>query len=328
MLKSSHFWINIFSLCFLLASCGQGPEDKRRDAILAANFYLTTKQCDSAIRVLEEAGRDNLNATYLRILSSAYACKGNFDAVRLFADDLALFASPAPIGGSTRFSTSGDMTTPTDVEYTNMLEAINLLLYAGGIATDTEPVTASRAGIFNSVDAAEINMQLVYMLMAQIGRFLKYYGDASTTGVKGGGVLANTCFINYDNVDLAGVGNMETYLTTAGVTGSCTSLASGNSLLGAPGSYNLARMCQGVVLINQFFNIFPAVLTTISGTDFPWITNIETIITTAKNALEIALPGTLARTNVLSQANCETLNAADDRFIQVYYAFMMETLFQ
>jgi hypothetical protein len=81
--------------------------------------------------------------------------------------------------------------------------------------------------------------------------------------------------------------------------------------------------------MNSFFNIFPSVLGTIAGNDFPWASSLETAISTAKSSMETALPGTLARIgNVLSQTNCVTLNTGNDDFLQVYFAFMMETLFQ
>jgi hypothetical protein len=45
--------------------------------------------------------------------------------------------------------------------------------------------------------------------------------------------------------------------------------------------------------------------------------------------METAKAGTLSRVgNVLSQTRCESLNASDDSYLQIYYAFMMETLFQ
>jgi hypothetical protein len=174
-------------------------------------------------------------------------------------------------------------------------------------------------------------MQLIYMLMTQMGRYLEFYGNASAAGVKGQGAGPSDCFLSYENLAINPATNFATYFA-GGVTGNCNAgnyLTGGHVGLGAPGTYDVGRVCQGAVIMNSFFNIFPSVLGTIAGNDFPWASSLETAISTAKSSMETALPGTLARIgNVLSQTNCVTLNTGNDDFLQVYFAFMMETLFQ
>ncbi len=280
---------------------------------------------------MESVTRDNGDATFLRTLSSAYACKGNLDVIKLFDSDLSLFATPAPMGGTSRFSSSADMTSPTDAEFTFLQQGIDTLLYAGGLATDVEPTTSARGAKFSARDADEINMQLIYMLMVQIGRYFKYYGNTNAAGVKGLGTGTSQCFLNYDgtiNFTSPAV-TMAAYITSLnGVTGTlCNTTTEGHPDLGNPASFQMARMCQGVVLVNTFFNIFPTLLGSIAGTDFPWVSSLNSSITTGKNALDAALPGANAVvTNIMNQTNCVSLNTADTKFIQAYFAVIMENL--
>ncbi|MEI8347434.1 MAG: hypothetical protein WCG27_08200, partial [Pseudomonadota bacterium] len=58
----------------LLAMTGCGSkEDKEENAILSANIYLTVKECQKAIDVLEDNGRNMRSANYVKALASAYA---------------------------------------------------------------------------------------------------------------------------------------------------------------------------------------------------------------------------------------------------------------
>ena len=327
-MKHLCFSLNILLLSILLGACGK---NEKEDAIRKANFLLTTKKCDEAITVMESAPRDNLDATFLRTLASAYACKAKFDVIELFENNLSLFASPAPMGGTSRFSTSADMTTATDSDFVFLQRAIDTLLYAGGLTEDDEPTTAARAAKFSARDADEINIMLSYLLMVQIGRYFKYYGNTNAAGIKGAGAGANQCFINYDGaITLSGgpPNNLADYLAALGGAGNnCSGTNQGHPDLGVPGSLEMGRLCQGVVLVNSFFNIFPSVLGAIAGTDFPWVDNLSTAINDGKTLLNSAKPGANAVvSNIMSQTNCVTLNTPDDDFIQVYFAILMENL--
>ena len=162
---------------------------KRDQAILSANIQLSSRNCDEAIKALESVTFSWKDPTFLKTLSLAYACKGKFDVITLFTEDLLLFGSvnDSPLGGLTRFSTSDDMQSPTDTDYLSLFQGLNYLLYAGGIDSDEDPTPARREALIATDELQEIEMLAFYELLVNLGRFLNYYGNANELGVKGAG---------------------------------------------------------------------------------------------------------------------------------------------
>lgn len=329
-IASSH--LSLLFLSFLFFSCSDSSDEKRAKAIASANISLSTGDCDSAITTLLEAGVDQTDATFLRTLSIAYACKGNFNVVSFMENDLEKFSQSSitgALGGMTTFSTSADMTTADDADFTNLQIAIDYLLYAGGIASTEEPSVSARAALFNSDEAIEINMQLLYLVMVQLGRYLSYYGN-TIDGEKGSGDLQtppNKCFLNYeDAITNATLFAALGYTVGNGFRCNQTNKSlKGHSDLGPEGDYNIERLCQGVTLLNNFLEIFPAVLENIAGDRFDSIKDVETTINDLKTIAVNFDSNAEAVANVLSQASCEADNT-DDTYIQFYFAVFFEKL--
>jgi len=309
----------IFTCSLLLFGCGKEKEEEIEEAIDTANIFLSSRICGAAISILEGVGRQNTNARYLQTLASAYACKSDFDEPTFFGTDMPNIASPAPLGGLTTFNSSLSMDSSSDKYYTNLWSAINILLYAGGIGSGENPTVAERADYFNNADAGDINAQLAYMLLAQLGKFAFFYGNVDA-GVKGDGTQGNDCFIEYDEAAVLA------YLAT-GNTGGCTNLTNtGHANLGTPGSYSVARLCQGVILFNSIVDALPGVISAAGGDDFNDLDDLLTDIDGYKTDYTDAGgdPTIFIQQN---QTGCETDNAADDTNLQLFFGFIMETLF-
>lgn len=311
------------AVILLLAACSKTPEEEVDDAILSANIALTQGKCEDALTVLNEVGMQNKHAEYLRTLASAYACKGGFKETVFFASDLPKTADKTPLGGMATYSTSDDMDDPLNSKYVNLQTGIDTLLYAGGI---TLPSVTGRSEYFSSAEAGDINAQLLYMVMAQLGRYFYYYGRGTPTGIKGG------CFVTYENIALNGATDLDTILSTTG--GNCTgATVTGHSKLGSglDDSLNIARMCQGVVLVNNLLDVIPGVLSSMDSTDFSVASNVTTVTAAINTLLTAATTGLVDMTDILkvkSQSRCETDNASSDQAIQLYFAYYMEGLFQ
>ena len=170
--------LNLLLLLTLL-SCGKPAEQKREDAVLSANIMLSTRQCQAAIDLLEGVGRDTYDGKYMATLASAYACKAGFTEPRFFVDELPKIGTPGGLGGLTRFTLASSMTSPTADSFVNLQKAIDVLLYAGGVSSTSEPTAANRALGLSSVDAQNINAQLMYLVLTQMGLYLNYYGNSS-----------------------------------------------------------------------------------------------------------------------------------------------------
>ncbi len=316
----------LFISLFFWGGCGVTKDEKTAEVVLSANILLTQGKCQEAIEVLEGHGRVNEDAKYLMTLASAYACLNGYRETSFFANDLSKTNTPTPFGGAGTYQNAGNMTSATDSDFYYMQKAIDILIYAGGLEADVNPTADLRALKFIDSDARDINSQLLYMVLEQLGRFYRYYGNSSSTGVKGSGTGANTCFVSYENVSLDVGTNLTTYLAL-GTTGACTAIATGHGSFGVANNYVTSRLCQGVVLMNTLLDLLPKVLSSSTSTDLSAVSGLQTNINLLKTALATAKVGTTNVKSVTSQTLCVSQNSSNDDFIQAYYAFIFEPLF-
>lgn len=331
MAKKIFIFFSSFCI-FFLVSCGKSEEQLRKDAVLSANIFLSKGDCQSAIDVLEEVERDTYNGKYMQVLASAYACRAGYTEVEFFSNDVSKVGTPAAFGGLTRFDLASSMTAYNSDTFLDLQEAINILLYSGGVSASADPTSVRRSNGLSNEDLQDINAQLLYLLLTQLGLYLHYYGDSSSTGIKASGSGTNVCLANYSNVALtfsATVTDVSTYLG-AGLTGSCNGLNKGHPALGNQGALNVKRMCQGVVLLNSLLDVLPAVIGSITNNQLNTVSGISTALTAAKTAV-LTAKNTLQMSTLLNQTNqtnCEIDNGSDTQYLEVYFAFMFEVLFQ
>lgn len=338
----------LLSTLLVLTGCGASDTEKRLDSVLNAIYYIEQGECDKAITELEGVGRDLTNFEYVEALASAYACKAGYTTPGLFADITSTFGTPSILGGLTKFTNSPVSVNPdSDVRHQALADAINVLLYAGNISASTEPTTVERAKYFTTSQAGDINSFLFYLVMEQVGRYAYWYGNSSSTGVKGSGTStnSNSCLFNYDSTiagvqyDANGDGTNEVYtigdllfLTdqTAAPLGACSAVNNTTDPTGHPDmgvnstitATQVARLCEGVVLMNVFFDTISGVLSGVGGT-------LGTIDTTLIDEFKGYIDATVSGgTSILNQANCETNYASNTDNLQIYFVLVYETLLQ
>lgn len=309
-----------------LFSCGQTAEEKVNGNLISAEIHLSKRECQKSIDLLEGMGRQNSNARYLKLLASSYACRAGYSTTTFFATDVALTATPSPMGGMTKYSTSlSTFTTPLveDALYSDLQSAIDILLYAGGISATTEPTSIERGTHFNSTEASDINSQLAYMMLVQLGRFMKVYADADATGVKGGGTASNVCFSDYSTI------NAQVELILTNQAGACKVKNSPHVQLDSAlvaADDRRTRLCQGIVLVNGVLDLLPAILVSAGGGDLNDIATVTGDIQAAKTAVVAVYPAIAPVFTVLSQTNCETDTSISTQMIESYYATIFEAL--
>lgn len=318
----------VLTLIFLfLFSCGKSTDQKIQDAILDANIELSRGGCQEAIDVLETLGRQNKNAQYLKTLASAYACRAGYSTVTFFVDDFPKTATPAPMGGTTTFTLSKktfQSPLENDPVFLDIQRAIDILLYAGGIASTTEPTASERAKYFTTAELADLNTQLMYLQLTQLGIILKVYGNASATGVKNSGV--NYCFSDYPSVN----GSVQALITAnAGAGNHCPNhTQTGNSQINSSvaTATRLRRMCYGVVAYNGFFDSLAAVIASATGN----ISNIGAAAQAASTAAQTLLTGAVPAIGIvkstLNQSKCENTSNVPAADIESFYAVIMESM--
>lgn len=330
MFTHSFKYLILTAVLILSASCGKNKDEEVVDALRSANILLSSKKCQEAIDLLEGIGRQNRNSKYLKSLASAYGCRANYSTITFFGSDIKKTASPGPLGGMTTYSTS--IVTPTtdlsdDDKFKDLQTAINILLYAGGIATTTEPYASERAKYFSLNEAGDINSELTFMLMVQAGKFMKIYGNASAAGVKGSAdASGNKCFTDYsqvtNNVIEAGIPSLP---------GSCKMKNSSHPQLDSTvvsSAERKQRLCEGVVLINSIFDVLPSVLATASGGDIEDISSVTNEISKGRKLLSDNIPEIAVLLNTLSQKNCVDNADIDEEMLETFYVGVYETIFQ
>lgn len=315
------FFIYILVLVSLLqlSACGtQDDEQKREAAIEKAFIYMSGGNCRDAISVLEAAPSSDTDARYLKTLSIAYACRAGYSTVRLFAQDLEQFSGAGSfLNALARFSTSSLMTEVDSANFEDMQRAIDILLYAGGIDSTKQPTATRRANYFNAEDAGEINAQLSYLLMAQLGMYFRYFGNTDATGIKSSGTGTNDCLLTYSTA------NAQAIISAPSNLGSCDNPVAdtGHPELLSGGNAKASLACYGVTLFNNLTDVLPAVVAAASSglLDGAWINDIDD----AKDAILLAYPGfTLVTEQNYSQ--CVTDNTADDANLELYFAGIFE----
>ena len=314
-------------MIFCLFSCGKSTDEKTTSAVLSATIFLSKGDCQSAIDVLEENGRQDKNAHYLKTLSSAYACRAKYSAVTFFANDLGLTTNPAPFGGSSIYSTSLSTVATTlqnDFYFRDMQTAIDILLYAGGIPTTLEPTSLERSRYFTSDEAADIDSQLLFMMFAQLGKYMHYYGNGNAAGLKGAGTAGNKCFTSYN---ITAIVNPTLAALPATCKGNPGSPHSDLSITIPSAATRKTRLCQGVVLLNGIFDIIPSVLGSATGTLATQSAAITIASTAIAGLLKAADPSIGEVASTVNQTICEDNTHVPVAKIETYFSYMFEDLF-
>ena len=346
---SKKFWF-LCSLIIFLCGCGSADGDKVSFAVTEAEIYLNTGDCTGALKALSEVGNQKTNARYLLTLASAYGCKAGYSSTGIYGTFTGFSSgldATNPFGSLTKASTASTMTTGDDVDFLNLQSGIDTLLYAGGLSTANNPSTSSRATLFNTDNAFDINVLIFYMLFDQIGRFAYYYGcydgDPSGTPTKGTARTdplctnnTNECFANYSDatLDAESASDISSFLG-AGVTGGCDDRAKGHTDLRATnGAYNSSQvktLCQGVVLMNNLREVLKGIEAGFASVpdlqkSFENINDQFAVIEGYGNNSSIS-----DVMSTLSQAKCEADFGADSAGkakLSVYFVLFFETMFR
>lgn len=318
---------SLFILFILLvfSSCGKNTSEELADTVLNANIELSKGNCQSAIDILEAHGRANDNAHYLKALASAYACRAGYSSTTFFVNDLVLTATPTPLGGTSIYSTSlrtWQSPLENDPRFSDLNTAITILLYAGGIATTTEPYAIERAKYFTTQEAGDINTQLLYMELVQLGTLLHVYGNGSAAGVKGSTVTSK-CLTSY---------SVWTHAPTAGGACSATNKSFSETDIAIDPVSRKRRLCHGIILLNGIIDLLPSVVASVlpasqqAGVSAS-LTAITGFKTAAANAAVLAgVSGQVFNTQ--NQTACENNSIVPVLSLEIYYAEIMEAIFK
>ncbi len=317
---------SLFTILILLClgSCGSESSDVK-NAVDEANFLLTGRDCTGARSVLDGVGFQSNNANYLKAYASTYACEANYTTTAFFANDLTNLNATASgfFSSLAAFSTSPLMTSATDEDFVKLQQAIDTLLYAGDISNSS---SFARISVFGAKEAGGINVQALYMVLVNFGRWLSFYGNASSAGVKGVGdnPEGNNCLFTYDTGGPNFILVNDALNDGAATSGSCNSTntpyTGADDISSGTAAENKARLCQGIVLFNNFIDLILNL--TFTGTNTG---NLNDLSTTFNSLCEDIAAFGDALCELRDQTECEARPIED---LEIYSAWLFERNFR
>lgn len=320
MLKDAIFRIVMLAMLCGAVACSASKEETVVDAIDTALYHLSqnSPQCQKAIDALEDVSGQDSNPRYVQTLASAYACRGGFSELTFF-DEIDTIDSSNFLASLAQLSSSAQNEADSD-DFTDLQTAIDLILYSGN---RTSPSALSTISTFGTRHGTNLNLQAAYMIIVQLGRYIRWYGNTDAAGVKGGGAQGNTCFFDYDST---GAPTPLSIATSHGGGNACTGAGQGSASLdygGVTAALAQTRMCHGIILVNNLLDILEN--TTLSNNDaLGDIREIYDDIQPYITAAAILDPGMPDLIETLAQVDCETIAAGSDRTPQLYLASLFE----
>ncbi|MCF8058991.1 MAG: hypothetical protein K9K67_06830 [Bacteriovoracaceae bacterium] len=319
-MNKGFIYLLLFSLLF---SCGEKAEEVA-SAIDEANFLLTDRQCSQARTVLDAVGYQSTNERYIAAYATTYACEANYSTINFFANDLTNLNSTASgfFGSLAGFSTSGLMTSATDTDFLTLQQAIDTILYSGSNTTSS---SANRIATFGLRNATNLNVQALYMILVNLGRWLNYHGNADSLGNKGVGTNAeaNNCLYTYNTGGANFAVVTDALNDGAAQSGTCNSTNTPyngtNDISTGDPVTNKQRLCRGIVLLNNFIDIIINVNFTGSNTG-----QLNTLATTFNTLCQDVTQFADALCDLRDMAGCEATSIDD---LEVYTAWLFERNF-
>jgi hypothetical protein len=302
--------IIFISLFFLtLLSCAKNSAEKVAAAIDVAQSLLSNGDCAGALKELSAVGNQPNNGLYLIVLASAHACSADFQEIRFLENDLVNIVTTTPTSTLKSFSVlslSAETSTDSDA-YSSLIEGINVLL------SSTTPAASQtqREIIFGTRRGGEMGISALLMNIVNLGKFLRYYGNADATGVKGAGTGTNSCFMNYTDPRAQA-------LIASSATGACTSNNDGHADLDISTTSGKRRICEGLMSFTNILDILGNIDLS-AVTDLAKLEDIFTQVNTFKIAAQTAGVGTLM--DMTSQVACENYLTVSSQRLDMEYLF-------
>lgn len=315
----TRFFGLILIIC-LFTSCAADVVEELDDAMRACQYHLTNDDCDKCLDELDTLSDTDTAeyADFYKAKASAYACKSNFSELTLVGTDLANMDAASFLNSLATFSTSDETSADGD-NYTYLDKAIDVIIGSDG---KNSPSQTERNDVFGNGNGGDLGMQLLYMLMAQAGKFFAYYGNTDDDGDKGSGSESNTCIYEYTDATTI------TYLGT-GQTGPCTNTNQGHEDLDEGEGVSTAkiyrRMCEGVIYYNNIIDVLSNV--TLSENDsLGDLSEVQAALEAVEDVARTAFPTIV---DVFDYHDTDTcVDAAEDDFaiIQRFYGIFFETI--
>lgn len=297
-------------LILLFYSCAKSTTEKVSESIDRALSSLSKGDCEAALTVLNEVGDQNDNPIYLQVLASAYACKANFVTATFISDDIPDInvTTPQAIFKSLSILTLSDETEADSIAFSSIQTGLDKILSS----TSGTPGQLARDTKFGTRQSSGMGVQALILGFVNIGKFLNYYGNVDSSGVKGAGSLGNSCFLNYNDP--------RAQLLTGASTGACTSDNDGHADLDQSTADGKRRLCEGLILLTNIIDILENIDLSNSST-LSALAGVTGQVQTFKTAANAAGLGTLI--TMTSQSACITYLNTPAQLLDMEYFYAL-----
>ncbi len=306
----------VLLLAVTLATCGKLTDQQKIDqAIRDAHHLLTKEKCGQALEALNKVSFQARNPDYIGVYASAQACRSDFRVPSFFAnsvDDIGT-ENATFLTSLTTMETSA-ISTSNDTSYVALRDALNTLLHAGGIDI---PNHANRADALGEAAAQQLSLQILYMLLVQMGKYFYLYGNTDDEGNKGRrDSSANQCLTDYTTTQ-ARFARMVASSTSPSPIFPCNSDSDGHSELATGATGRKGKLCEGVVLFNSFIDLISSV--SITEENSGSLSELRDGLNDVCGALGLATLCTQT-----SQSLCESRETVTD--LEIYFVGIFETM--
>lgn len=334
-IKSGEFMLKYLLLWSLLLSCAPSSQEKIDSAVREARFYLSSSKCSKAKEVLDDVGFQDDDADYVMAYASVYGCLAGYSELDDVFSNLDKIDPNEFVKSVASFTTSIE-TAPDSTNYSYLMQAINTILNTGG---GSQPSTAARNSEFGGRKSGDMSMQVLYLLLVQMGKYFALYGNADNAGDKGLGADGNTCIYSYTTQDAV---DWITNVANPGGTCAAATGSEGSDHLEAPETAAdiKRRLCEGIFLYNNFVDVLGN-LTLPNNDSLGDLGDVEAALALLLDAAEAAEEtggggvfndGPAASRNAIenlrvirSQSACET---EDLGRLEKWHAIFFETIWQ
>lgn len=221
---------------FILISCGSSKEEKTESAIDLALTYLSSDECEKALKALEE-GADFKNPIYLQVLASVYACKAEISSIEVISE-LDGFVGTQVLNEISikSFAISEDL---TSIDF--MSKSLDIIF-----SSTPDVSQASREKKFGKRKGQDLGMQGLMYSVVQVAKFVNYFGNTEN-GEKGDGAGVNTCFLDYSN--------NPTLINFIIAPNKCQIATDGHPALDLNTVAGRKYACHGITIINNSLDV-------------------------------------------------------------------------
>jgi hypothetical protein len=321
--------LRLFLILSLLTffGCANNNEEKVKQAIDIAQTHLSSDKCSEAIKVLEEAGRQPNNPIYVQVLASAYACRAGYSEIDFLLDDLGTLGQNANPNDLLKTLSILSLSTETQADstaYMDLQRAIEILIGPG-----TNPNHLTRVSKFGQRKAGDVSVQLLLMSIAQLGKFLHYYGNVDSNGKKAAGGGDNNCFMAYSGPALAVINGLP---GGNACTNSSPPMVGHDDLATTPAAQLVLtkrRVCEGITLFTNIMDILETL--DLTGNDALSSLNDVKLALAPYKAAITSVPTLSVVLNTTAPANCRAISNVttpgntDFQDIQHFFALIFET---